>query len=193
VTTGYVPYANGPTTWATSPMAISAGHVGIGVSNPMYNTLEVTSDASTMNTVSIANFHGGTALLAQSTGGGATMTVANNSGSNALAAQFYGNVQISSGSLKVNDWTIEAPDYVFEKGYKLPSLKSVEKHIAANKHLPDVPSASEMKKNGVDLSQMNMTLLKKVEELTLYVIDQNKQIMEQNKKIEALEKKIAVK
>jgi hypothetical protein len=95
-------------------------------------------------------------------------------------------VEISSGTLKINNWTIEAPDYVFEKDYKLPSLKAVEKHIAANKHLPGVPSASEMKKNGVDLSEMNMTLLKKVEELTLYMI-------EQNKKIEALERKVSEK
>jgi hypothetical protein len=93
-------------------------------------------------------------------------------------------------SVRIGNWTMKAPDYVFEKGYKLPSLKDVEKHIADKKHLPDVPSAAEMKKDGVDLAQLNMTLLKKVEELTLYVIDQNKMMEKQNKKIEKLEREM---
>jgi hypothetical protein len=95
-----------------------------------------------------------------------------------------GDVVISNGKLQVKNWTVEAPDYVFNKDYKLPSLKDVEKKITAEKHLPGVPSAAEMKKNGMDMAKMNMTLLKKVEELTLYVI-------EQNKKIESLEKRVA--
>jgi hypothetical protein len=169
------------------------GHVGIGTTDATYNKLVVVSDATSMNTLSVANWNSMTAILAQSNGSQATMSVSNQNGTNGVAADFYGNVQISSGSLKINNWSIEAPDYVFEKDYKLPSLTSVEKHIAANKHLPGVPSAADMKKNGVDLSEMNMTLLKKVEELTLYVIDQNKQILEQNKKIETLERKVSEK
>jgi|GEM_PF-3178688 len=92
-----------------------------------------------------------------------------------------GDMQVQ-GKIMMNNWTIEAPDYVFEKGYKLPSLKEVEKNIAKVKHLPGVPSAAEMKK-GVDLTEMNMTLLKKVEELTLYVINQNKEIEHLKSKI----------
>jgi hypothetical protein len=95
-----------------------------------------------------------------------------------------GDLTIANGKINVKSWTLEAPDYVFTKDYKLPSLKEVEKHIATEKHLPDVPSAAEMKKKGLDLVSMNMALLKKVEELTLYAIDQNKRIM-------ALEKLIA--
>ena len=68
------------------------------------------------------------------------------------------------------------------KDYNLRSINEVESFIKENNHLPEVPSAAAMKQNGVDLSEMNMTLLKKVEELTLYMIAQNK-------KIEALEKK----
>ena len=63
--------------------------------------------------------------------------------------------------------------------------------VSAEKHLPEVPSAAEMKKNGVNLSDLNMTLLKKVEELTLYMIEQNNKIESQNKKIEDLEKKVS--
>ena len=70
------------------------------------------------------------------------------------------------------------PDYVFEKNYNLPTLAEVEKYINQNKHLPEVPTAKEMEKNGVNLGEMNMLLLKKVEELTLYMIEQEKRIKE---------------
>jgi hypothetical protein len=96
------------------------------------------------------------------------------------------NGNIKANAVKIKNWSIEAPDYVFDKTYSLSSLNKVEKFIQTNKHLPEVPSAAEMKKQGVDLSEMNMVLLKKVEELTLYVITQNK-------KIENLEKKMAEK
>lgn len=61
-------------------------------------------------------------------------------------------------------------DYVFEKDYHLRKLSDVASYIAANKHLPDVPSAKEVKKNGFDLAKMDETLLRKVEELTLYIL-----------------------
>jgi hypothetical protein len=74
-------------------------------------------------------------------------------------------------------------DYVFGDKYALPSLKDVSSYIKANKHLPGVPAAQEVEKNGVDMVEMDAILLKKVEELTLY-------ILEQNKRIESLEKVI---
>jgi carbohydrate binding protein with CBM6 domain/Big-like domain-containing protein len=82
------------------------------------------------------------------------------------------------------------PDYVFGDDYSLPSLAEVEKYIKENKHLPDMPSADEMKKQGIDLGDNQAALLKKVEELTLYIIDQNKQTEEQDQKIEDLNAKI---
>lgn len=87
------------------------------------------------------------------------------------------------------------PDYVFGKDYRLKPLTEVEDHIKTYSHLPDVPDAKEVGEKGIGLSEMDQILLKKVEELTLYVIEQNKQIKgqndelrEQNKKIELLEK-----
>lgn len=68
------------------------------------------------------------------------------------------------------------PDYVFEQDYKLPSLSELEQYINTNKHLPEVPSAAEVKENGLSVGEMNAILLKKVEELTLYLIEQNKKI-----------------
>jgi hypothetical protein len=68
------------------------------------------------------------------------------------------------------------PDYVFAKNYKLPKLNEVEQHILAKKHLPNVPSAADVAENGIIVGDMQKTLLRKIEELTLYIIDQQKQI-----------------
>ncbi len=72
-------------------------------------------------------------------------------------------------------------DFVFEENYDLPTLDFIENHIKQNKHLPEIASANEMKKNGVNIGEFQMKLLQKIEELTLYTI-------EQEKKIQAVEK-----
>lgn len=77
-------------------------------------------------------------------------------------------------------------DYVFEKNYRLRSLAEVEEFISKNQHLPEVPSAADVSSNGFDLADMNATLLKKIEELTLYLINQEKRI---NQLEEELKKK----
>lgn len=73
-----------------------------------------------------------------------------------------------------NGWA----DYVFRKDYKLISLEEVERHIAEKGHLPNVPSAQEVEKNGINLGEMDAKLLEKIEELTLYVIQLNKEVKE---------------
>ncbi|CAL2075761.1 exported protein of unknown function [Tenacibaculum sp. 190524A02b] len=67
-------------------------------------------------------------------------------------------------------------DFVFEADYKLPSLEAIEKHIKEKKHLPEIASAKEMEKNGVNVGNFQIQLLQKIEELTLYTIDQDKEI-----------------
>ncbi|HEY9258726.1 hypothetical protein [Chitinophaga sp.] len=67
-------------------------------------------------------------------------------------------------------------DYVFHKNYQLPTLPEVEKYVATHQHLEGIPSAAEVEKEGIDLGEMNKKLLAKVEELTLYLIEQNKKI-----------------
>jgi hypothetical protein len=78
------------------------------------------------------------------------------------------------------------PDYVFANDYKLPPLSEVKNYILANKHLPDFPSAQQVSDHGVTVGELNTTLVKKIEELTLYLI-------EQEKRIELLEKQLAQK
>jgi hypothetical protein len=77
-------------------------------------------------------------------------------------------------------------DYVFEKNYNLMPLKNVEEYITANKHLPGIDSASELSKSGLDLAEMQAKHMAKIEELTLYIIEQNKAIEKNNKDIEEL-------
>jgi hypothetical protein len=83
------------------------------------------------------------------------------------------NGKVRAHAVKVyTDWA----DFVFNDNYYLPSLKEVEKYIIANGHLKDVPSASEVEKNGIELGEMNKILLQKIEELTLYAIELKKEI-----------------
>jgi len=82
------------------------------------------------------------------------------------------------------------PDYVFANDYKLKSLQEVEDFIKENKHLPEIPSAQEIEKNGLMLAEMNMSLLKKIEELTLYMIEMKKENEKQNKEINILKNKL---
>jgi hypothetical protein len=75
------------------------------------------------------------------------------------------------------------PDYVFASDYKLKSLEEVEEYINKKGHLPEIPSAKEIEKNGLMLAEMNMSLLKKMEEMTLYMIEQDKKLKAQSEEI----------
>jgi hypothetical protein len=76
---------------------------------------------------------------------------------------------------------VPASDYVFEEDYKLMPLNELEAYVTVNKHLPEVKSAQEFKENGYNIGQMDDVLLRKIEELTLYVIEQQKMIDELRK------------
>lgn len=95
-----------------------------------------------------------------------------------------GNIHAQEVKITMNAGTV--PDYVFANDYKLKSLNEVEQYINKNSHLPEVPSAQEIEKNGLMMAEMNMNLLKKIEELTLYMIEQNKSIEDLKKEIESL-------
>lgn len=82
------------------------------------------------------------------------------------------------------------PDYVFDPLYKLRPLSNLEEYIKKHKHLPEVPSAAEVGKDGVDIGATQAALLQKIEELTLYIIEQNKKSTELSAKLKALEAKL---
>lgn len=99
------------------------------------------------------------------------------------------NGKIHAKEVKI-DLDIPAPDYVFKSDYNLRSIEEVENFIKEYSHLPEIPSAEEFAKNGVMQAEMDMNLLKKIEELTLYTITQEKKLKAQENKFEALNSKI---
>lgn len=72
------------------------------------------------------------------------------------------------------------PDYVFDSNYNLRSLKEIETFIKINKHLPEMPTAKYIEDNGMNLGELQVILVKKIEELTLYLIQQQQQLDKQN-------------
>ncbi len=98
----------------------------------------------------------------------------------------YVNNEIRAKSLLLENQTWA--DYVFEKDYYLMPLNKVKSFIKENKHLPGVPSAKEVEKNGIRVEKVNEVLLKKIEELTLYVLEQQEKIEELNNKVLNLKK-----
>ena len=114
-----------------------------------------------------------------------------------------GNVGIgtpSPGRYKLNVWSpvrahevvvnTSGADFVFAEDYALPTLQQVESFIKENKHLPEIPSAAEMQENGLHLAEMNIKLLQKVEELTLYMIEQEKRMKQKDKDVQVLKEEL---
>ena len=118
--------------------------------------------------------------------------IVKNETNNKTSFVVFGNGTVNAGKIyaeaievlpsSVYNW----PDYVFEKDYHLRSLGELSSFINENKHLPDMPSAQEMEESSINVAEMNMSLLKKVEELTLYILDLQEQINSLNKGIKDL-------
>ena len=105
-------------------------------------------------------------------------------GTNTPQAKLAVNGDVFSKKVKVtpSNW----PDYVFKSDYRLMPLSQVESYIMENKHLPGVVTEQEVSARGVDLGDNQAALLKKIEELTLYLIQQNKELRQQELEIERL-------
>jgi hypothetical protein len=97
------------------------------------------------------------------------------------------NGTIHSKAVKVD--MIGWSDYVFDKTYKLRSLNEVRSYITVNHHLPDVPSEKDVVDNGLNVGEMNKVLTRKIEELTLYLIQKEQELKRQQNEIESLKKR----
>lgn len=97
-----------------------------------------------------------------------------------------GNIRAKEIKVENANW----PDYVFEKSYELPTLLETAQHIKEKGHLPGIPSAAEVKANGIDLGEMNAKLLQKIEEITLHLIAENKLNAENQHKLKEQENEI---
>ena len=115
------------------------------------------------------------------------------SGKVGIKTQIPGDYDLAvKGKIRSQEIKVETSgwaDYVFEEDYKLPTLAETEKFIQRNGHLPDVPRASEVEANGISLGEMNKILLKKIEELTLQVIQLNKTVQRQEQTIKEVKKR----
>ncbi|SMC74749.1 hypothetical protein [Pedobacter africanus] len=163
-------------------LRVTSGNVGIGTEAPAAK-LDVFVPASTFTN----NIKFGDATPAYLASGNSGIYLSNNTGNQLFMIQHTGNVGIGTmtpnsklavnGNIRAHEIKVETanwPDYVFAKDYELPTLQETEKHIKDKGHLPGIPSAAEVKANGVDLGEMNAKLLQKIEELTLHLIEQNK-------------------
>lgn len=118
-------------------------------------------------------------------GQGVKFTVENN-GSVGIGTMNIGSWKLAvNGNIRAKEIKVETgwSDFVFEKEYNLPSLTQVEKHIEEKGHLKGIPSAKEVERNGILLGQMDSKLLQKIEELTLYAIQQEKKLKNKKKEL----------
>ncbi len=90
-----------------------------------------------------------------------------------------------------NPGSVDWADYVFEENYDLNSLEEVEQFVKTNKHLPNVPSAKEVNENGVDMVEMDATLLRQIEELWLHIIEMKKENKASKEEIAEMQEEIA--
>lgn len=124
------------------------------------------------------NLHGDTFLITTGDYTGPQQFVINRNGNAALKGKF------EAKEIKVT--LTPTADFVFENDYTLPKLENVEKYVKEEKHLPEIASAKEMVKEGVNVGEFQIKLLQKIEELTLYVIQLNKDVKkleEENKQL----------
>jgi hypothetical protein len=194
-----------------------AGNVGIGTTSPL-NKLDVQGgNASVYNTgaatgLAIGSGATGKTVLSLSTSADAngygvisSVSASGSTYGNTVVNPNGGNVAIGTtdpqghklavnGDIIATKITVKPygnwPDFVFKPTYNLPSLSEVKSYIDQNQHLPDMPSAATVEKDGQDIGEMNKLLLKKVEELTLYVIEKDKQAANQQNQIDQLKQSL---
>lgn len=193
--------------WAERLRIASNGNMGIGLTNPTQK-LDVNGVIQASGTPAGIRFNSrqqdGNDYQWYSAAGSARLYDHNNT-TDRIVISHDGNVGIGTASpqakLAVNGDIFSRrvkvtltgwADFVFEPEYKLPALSELETYIKANKHLPEVPSAAEVTKDGLDVGEMNKILLQKIEELTLHLIEQDKRSSAQEDEIRLLKERIAL-
>ena len=161
-----------------------AGKVGIGIAEPVSDLHIKTNNAHPGTTFSSVSVQLETAYSQSTHPSDFEIQLIDFQGSNGSKVWFLhdGDLPLvfEDGKVKVLNnlflyGEIETPDYVFQADYPLPSLDEVEQYIKEKKHLPDIPSAAEVNEKGLDIKQMMTGQLRKIEELTLYLIELKKE------------------
>jgi len=180
----------------------ASGYIGIGTPTPtakldiVGGTVQVTNSSPTYALIDNSNSNYSWSI--QNTAG-AYRIYDNTANAERMRVTSSGNVLIGKnaqqpgvdykldvgGSARADKIVVNTTgaDFVFDKKYPLPKLSDVKAYIDEHQHLPEIPSAKEMQTNGMSVGEINTKLLQKVEELTLYLIDKDKQLSEQNVKL----------
>lgn len=176
------------------------GDVGIGTTSPGALQEIFQSSGGTNGLRLNTNFSGGNAIdfnpfIPGVSNGGFSISqagnirfVVNNSGKVGIGTTNPDQLLSVNGTIHSKEVLVDLTgwsDYVFKPAYRLPSLSAVKSYIDKNHHLPEIPAEEDMVKNGLSVSEMNKLLMKKVEELTLYLIEKDKQVKTQQKMIES--------
>ncbi|MFH7017610.1 hypothetical protein [Flavobacterium sp. FlaQc-47] len=173
----------------TSPLSIGNNHgVKLSVGNSAWSSTPIietgyTSATDDFTDIKVASFRASYGFIRILKNGNVGIGATNPESKLTVA----GNIHAQEVKVTLNAGVV-VPDYVFANDYKLKSLQEVEQYIKQNNHLPEIPSAQEIEKNGLMLAEMNMNLLKKIEEMTLYMIEQNNKIEKQIEQIEQIKK-----
>ena len=179
-------------TQSTKGFVFEAGNVGIGVATPA-EKLDIAgnikqSAVSSITTKTIKAADGNGLKLFNNNGNG--VYIADNGSVGIGTTMTLDNMLAVAGKMVATEVLVKHIDnwydHVFSKDYNLISITELEKFVMDNKHLPDLPSESEVLKNGVQLGNIAGLLLKKIEELTLYTIQQQKVLDQQQKLINEL-------
>ena len=154
-----------------SPAAPNSANLNVNVVNNSSNAFEIFNAGFT----SITNNNPTAKTVFKVTGDGKTIigdkTQLQGPHTNALLT-VYGKMVANSCYVRAIDWA----DYVFASDYKVPNLYDIEKYYKENKHLPEIPSEEFIIENGIDIAEMNKLLLKKIEEMTILMVQQQKDI-----------------
>ena len=186
--------------WKQLLLVNENGNVGIGTTDPQFGLLQLNAqnDAISALRLQIGSFSmNGQAKFAIDAPGivGGRFIVKEDGnvgiGTSNPDSKLAVNGTIHSKEVKVDMTGWPWPDYVFNKEYVLPTLEEVEKQINEKGHLENIPSEKEVVENGLNLGEMNAKLLQKIEELTLYNIQQSKEIQVLKKENKSVSERLA--
>lgn len=172
-------FNNGVTNWRALSIT-KDGKIGIGTTNPAWR-FQMDTDGSQSSFLINGNGSGTTNRIFQVSNGVNKVLTFLANGNVGIGTIYPSHTLSVNGTVRAKEILVQSnnwADYVFEDGYNLMNLSDVEKYINENKHLPNIPNFNEVSSEGLSLGEMQRLHMEKIEELTLYTINQEKRINE---------------